>query len=298
MWATLPRGTARIQMFHGVGGKYGFDAPAESMRHWDRLFFVNERRRRNFVARRRIDADTPAARLIGCRRWTASLDGSLDRERLLEGFGLDPARPTVLYAPTWSPASSFNRMGSELIGRLLDRPLNLNRQAARLGRATPAAYSVVSTGLAAAPLLDRLAARWQPVGEHHALPGGGGRHDHRITVRPDSSTCCSIGPLVRIDVPELVRQANVHPGLRPAARRRRSQRHQRGAGGRRSTAALSTARTDVGLPAARGRRGSVLPARALRGARARWRCTTCCSCAPPANIAAATSEATPWLRSA
>ena len=44
MWATLPRGTSRIQMFHGVAGKYGFDAPAESMRDWDRLFFVNDRR--------------------------------------------------------------------------------------------------------------------------------------------------------------------------------------------------------------------------------------------------------------
>ena len=32
MWATLPRGTCRIQMFHGVGGKYGFDAPDKSMR--------------------------------------------------------------------------------------------------------------------------------------------------------------------------------------------------------------------------------------------------------------------------
>src|SRR3954462_706673 len=27
MWATLPRGAARVQVFHGVGGKYGFDAP-------------------------------------------------------------------------------------------------------------------------------------------------------------------------------------------------------------------------------------------------------------------------------
>ncbi|HEX6464937.1 MAG TPA: hypothetical protein VFZ98_10800, partial [Vicinamibacterales bacterium] len=27
MWQTLPRGTCRIQVFHGVGGKYGFDAP-------------------------------------------------------------------------------------------------------------------------------------------------------------------------------------------------------------------------------------------------------------------------------
>ena len=32
MWASLPRGTKRVQVFHGVGGKYGFDAPDRSMR--------------------------------------------------------------------------------------------------------------------------------------------------------------------------------------------------------------------------------------------------------------------------
>src|SRR4029077_5897855 len=32
MWAPLPRGTRRVQMFHGVGGKYGFDAPTTSLR--------------------------------------------------------------------------------------------------------------------------------------------------------------------------------------------------------------------------------------------------------------------------
>src|SRR5689334_2691208 len=36
-WATLPRGTARVQTFHGVAGKYRFDAPTQSMRDWDRL---------------------------------------------------------------------------------------------------------------------------------------------------------------------------------------------------------------------------------------------------------------------
>ena len=41
MWQPLPRGTCRIQVFHGVGGKYGFDAPTTSMRAWDRIFFVN-----------------------------------------------------------------------------------------------------------------------------------------------------------------------------------------------------------------------------------------------------------------
>ena len=56
IWAPLLRGTERVQVFHGVAGKYGFDAPTESMRQWDRLFFVNERRLRNFVAAGAIDA--------------------------------------------------------------------------------------------------------------------------------------------------------------------------------------------------------------------------------------------------
>ena len=55
MWQPLPRGTCRIQMFHGVGGKYGFDAPTESLRPWHRLFFVNRRRLRNCIAAGAID---------------------------------------------------------------------------------------------------------------------------------------------------------------------------------------------------------------------------------------------------
>jgi hypothetical protein len=43
MWTRLLQRTCRIQMFHGVGGKYGFDAPTESLRAWHRLFFVNQR---------------------------------------------------------------------------------------------------------------------------------------------------------------------------------------------------------------------------------------------------------------
>ena len=59
-------------MFHGVGGKYGFDAPITSMRDWDRMFFVNERRLRNFVKAGAIDAGSPAIRLVGCPKADAS----------------------------------------------------------------------------------------------------------------------------------------------------------------------------------------------------------------------------------
>jgi hypothetical protein len=125
MWASLPRGTQRVQVFHGVGGKYGFDAPDRSMREWHRLFFVNERRLRNFVAAGAIDAGSPAIRLVGMPKVDCLVDGTYARETVLTALGLDPARPTVLYAPTWSPASSLNAMGETLIARLRDMPINL-----------------------------------------------------------------------------------------------------------------------------------------------------------------------------
>src|SRR3954462_5298815 len=125
MWQPLPRGTCRIQMFHGVGGKYGFDAPSKSKRAWDRIFFVNERRLRNFIKAGAIDADSPAIRLIGYPKVDALVNGTWARETVLESLKLDPQRPTVLYAPTWSPASSLNAIGRQLIPALLATGVNL-----------------------------------------------------------------------------------------------------------------------------------------------------------------------------
>jgi hypothetical protein len=125
VWASLPRGTRRVQVFHGVGGKYGFDVPDTSMRHWDRLFFVNERRLRNFLASGAIEPDSPAIRLIGMPKTDCLVDGTFDRDDVLLSLGLDPARPTVLYAPTWSPASSLNAMGPDLVNGLQRMPINL-----------------------------------------------------------------------------------------------------------------------------------------------------------------------------
>ena len=125
MWTRLARRTCRIQMFHGVGGKYGFDSPTESLRAWHRLFFVNRRRLRNCVAAGAIDADSPAIRLIGMPKVDALVDGSLDRTAVQTALGLPRDRPTVLYAPTWSPASSLNAIGVELVRRLRRLPINL-----------------------------------------------------------------------------------------------------------------------------------------------------------------------------
>jgi hypothetical protein len=211
MWAPLARGAARIQMFHGVAGKYGFDAPTESMRVWDRLFFVNERRLRNFVTSGAIDPDSPAARLIGMPKVDCLVDGSHRRDAVLGAMGLDPSRPTVLYAPTWSPASSLNRMGEPLVGALARLPINLvvklhdrSRDprpqysggvdwAARLAPRLAVPHARLAEGANIAPLL---AAADVMITDHSSAG-----FEYLLVDRP----------LVRIEIDELIRQANVHP---------------------------------------------------------------------------------------
>jgi hypothetical protein len=211
MWATLPRGAARIQMFHGVAGKYGFDAPNESMRQWDRLFFVNQRRLRNFIASGAIDADSRAARLVGMPKVDCLVDGSLRQDRILRQFELDPSRPTVLYAPTWSPASSLNRIGMALVERLMSLPVNVIVKLHDRSRDLRPQYSggidwVGRLG----PLLDRPNGRLAPTANIAPCLAAAD-----VMISDHSSAAFEYllldRPLVRIDIPELIRQANVHP---------------------------------------------------------------------------------------
>jgi CDP-glycerol:poly(glycerophosphate) glycerophosphotransferase len=120
LWARLPRGTRRVQTFHGVAGKYRtvYDSPADSMRGWDRLFFINKRRLQNFIDNGAIDSDSPAIRLIGMPKLDCLVDGSFERNEVLTSLGVDPSRRTVLYAPTWSKYSSLSVLGEELVQRL------------------------------------------------------------------------------------------------------------------------------------------------------------------------------------
>jgi CDP-glycerol glycerophosphotransferase (TagB/SpsB family) len=127
LWARLPRGTKRIQMFHGVAGKFShdYDTPQSSMRRWHRFFFVNRRRMQNFIKSNAIDATSDAPRLVGMPKVDCLVDGSIDRAEVLSKLRLDPSRPTILYAPTWSASSSLNIMGMDLLKGLLDRPWNV-----------------------------------------------------------------------------------------------------------------------------------------------------------------------------
>jgi hypothetical protein len=117
----LRRRTRRVHFFHGVAGKYGLDAPvriAPVVATFDRLMFPNRDRLQRYWEAGLIDPESPKAALIGYPKVDCLVDGSLDRRAIAAGLGLNLSRPTVLYAPTWSPYSSLNVMGRDVIAAL------------------------------------------------------------------------------------------------------------------------------------------------------------------------------------
>lgn len=119
--SNLRRRTTRVHLFHGVAGKYGLDAPLEFAREvasFACLMFPNDDRRRRYVEAGLVADDPTTAALVGYPKLDALVDGSLDRLAISRDMHLTPNRPVVMYAPTWSPHSSLNAMGEDIITEL------------------------------------------------------------------------------------------------------------------------------------------------------------------------------------
>jgi len=214
IWATLPRGTRRIQFFHGVAGKYAdlYDRPRRSLREWDRFFFINRKRMNNFIVSGAIEPESPAARLVGMPKVDRLVDGSLNRDDILQSLGLDPQRQTVLYAPTWTPYSSLNALGEDLVTALAKTGVNL---IVKLHDNSLDVSNVRNSGG-----VDWVA-RLSP-----ALQGAGGHLAKRGTIAPylvaadlmisDHSSAAFEylllnRPLIRIEMLELIARTNIPP---------------------------------------------------------------------------------------
>jgi hypothetical protein len=158
-----------------------------------------------------VDADSPAIRLVGMPKVDCLVDGTYQRDAVLAGLGLDPARPAILYAPTWSPASSLNAMGVDLLQALGRMPVNVIMKLHDRSRDLRPQYS---GGV-------DWAARLQPLltaGRGALAPG----HDispylvaSDLMITDHSSAGFEFllrdRPLVRIHRPQLIELANVHP---------------------------------------------------------------------------------------
>lgn len=212
-WMQLPRGTKRIQTFHGVAGKYGnvYDRPDHSLREWDRLFFINQRRLNNFISAGAIDAGSPAICLIGMPKADCLVDGSLRRDDILQSLGIDPSRRTVLYAPTWTPYASLNAMGEELVEQLGSAGFCV---IVKLHDNSRDADPRNSGGI---NWVDRLT----PILRKHDghLAARGTIAPYLVAADVMISDHSSAGfeyllldrPLIRIEMPELIARTNIHP---------------------------------------------------------------------------------------
>jgi hypothetical protein len=124
----LRRCWRRVNFFHGVAGKYDLDDPAAIGRHvdfriYDRLLFPNEDRMRRYVEAGLVPRDR--AVLVGFPKIDDLVNGRWSAAAVRTSLGLDTTLETILYAPTFAPASSLHLAGEAIIEQLLATGCNV-----------------------------------------------------------------------------------------------------------------------------------------------------------------------------
>jgi hypothetical protein len=123
---TMHRSFKRVNFFHGVAGKYNLDDPSHlpiGFDEYDRVAFVNADRMGRYLDKCVVRRD--AAVLVGFPKIDALVNGRYDGAAIRERLGLEMHRPTAIYAPTWSPASSLHVAGDAIVASLVDRGWNV-----------------------------------------------------------------------------------------------------------------------------------------------------------------------------
>lgn len=209
--ASLRRCGARMSFFHGVAGKYDLDNPVGlplALHRYDCVAFVNADRLRRYVDAQLVRPERAA--LVGYPKLDRLVSGRCDGKAALATLDFDGDRPTALYAPTYSPASSLQagesivmslaRAGFNVIVKLHDRSFDPDPHynggvdwRARFGAiARSAPVRLVETAdsspwLAAADLM---------VTDHSSVG-----FEYLVLDRP----------LIVYDVPELIEAARINP---------------------------------------------------------------------------------------
>lgn len=122
-WNHVPllRCRRRINFSHGVAGKYDLDDPVRlreaRLDRFDRVAFINADRLDRYV-RAGIVARERAA-LVGFPKLDDLVNGTWAAADVRASLGLAPTLDTILYAPTFSTASSLHLAGEPLVEALL-----------------------------------------------------------------------------------------------------------------------------------------------------------------------------------
>ncbi len=122
----LSRCWRRVNFFHGVAGKYDLDSPRKlplDFSIYDRVMFPNQDRLQRYVDQGVVRPDR--AVLVGFPKTDALVRGDWQRRDVLTPLGLAAEANTILYAPTFSPASSLQLAGEQIVAALLDTGSNV-----------------------------------------------------------------------------------------------------------------------------------------------------------------------------
>ena len=124
--ARLRRCEYRVNFFHGVAGKYDLDQPSGlpmGFDVYDRVGFINHDRMKRYLEAE-IVSSTQAA-LVGYPKLDRLATGGFDAVAYRTSLGLEPARPTAVYSPTYSKASSLHLAGEAIVRALAAAGFNV-----------------------------------------------------------------------------------------------------------------------------------------------------------------------------
>lgn len=113
----------KVHMFHGFSIR-NF-AIQERARDFDKLFVIGPYMRRRFVETGILAADDPRIEEVGMPKLDPLVNGVFAREEVLRSLELDPARRTVLFAPTWIRGGCLDTQGFAILDALRDSPHNV-----------------------------------------------------------------------------------------------------------------------------------------------------------------------------
>jgi hypothetical protein len=121
--------TKLIQIFHGFSGKFTSNSEVSKFDgtinfaagKYDKLFCFSPKHLELFLQSDFLKKDRTVAWCIGFPKLDGLVNDKVSRNELLRSYGADPSRMSVLYAPSWNPQLSLNRIGEELIELLSHR---------------------------------------------------------------------------------------------------------------------------------------------------------------------------------
>jgi hypothetical protein len=122
----LRRCRRRANFFHGTAGKYDLDSPGRlpiGFELYDRVAFINADRMSRYVTNGIVSRES--AVLVGFPKVDALVNGMYNAAAVRDALHLEHDRPTAIYAPTFSTASSLHIAGEAITRSLVDAGFNV-----------------------------------------------------------------------------------------------------------------------------------------------------------------------------